>query len=130
MSSPSALLSEARHLLDTRAADLRGTWPRAVALLGRQSLEGALDAFWHRHAPGAEEASRAAQLLCLASYLDDLHVVRGVRYAWHGFSRACHHHVYELSPTAIELESLLTATAQFVEVASALERERAARDRL
>jgi hypothetical protein len=32
-----------------------------------------------------------------------------VRYAWHGLSRACHHQVYELPPTATELERWLDA---------------------
>jgi hypothetical protein len=41
-------------------------------------------------------------------------VVSGVRSAWHGLSRACHHQVYELSPTATELERWLDAVDAFL----------------
>jgi len=116
------LLAEARGLLagdggrredGRRGGPLAGTWPRAVALLGRQALEQALDDFWRQRARGVEQASTHAQLLCLSTYLDDAEVVSSVRYAWHGLSRACHHHVYELPPTAEELQALLEAVERF-----------------
>jgi hypothetical protein len=113
------LLHQARALMQapqSGQADLAGVWPRAVALLGRQALEQALDAYWRQHAPGVEHASRLAQLLCLPAYLDDRDVASGVRYAWYGLSRACHHHAYELSPTAEELAALLDATDAFVSI--------------
>jgi hypothetical protein len=106
------ILQQARGLMRAPEAghdDLGGTWPRAVALLARQALEQGLDDFWSARAPRVREASRHAQLLCLAAYLDDEGVVSGVRYAWHGLSRACHHQVYELPPTATELEHWLDA---------------------
>ena len=78
-------------------------------MLARQALEQGLDDFWGARAPRVREASRHAQLLCLGAYLLDDDVVSGVRYAWHGLSRACHHQVYELPPTATELERWLDA---------------------
>ena len=91
------------------APDLAGIWPRSAAVLARQALEQGLDDFWGARAPRVREVSRHAQLLCLGAYLQDDKVVSGVRSAWHGLSRACHHHVYELSPTATELERWLDA---------------------
>lgn len=117
MSESAALLRDARGLMTMRGAGMHGRWPRAAALLGRQALEHALDAFWNKHSPGVVKASRHAQLLCLSAYLDDAEVVRSARYAWHGLSRACHHHVYELPPTAGELEHLLAMAERLVHVA-------------
>jgi hypothetical protein len=107
------LLKAARSLLKARLGALHGIWPRAVALLGRQSLERAMDDFWTRLAPDVQNASRTAQLLCLSTYLDDPELVRGIRYAWHAFSRSCHHHIYELAPTAAEIEGMLAVTEEF-----------------
>jgi hypothetical protein len=96
------------------APDLAGIWPRSAAVLARQALEQGLDDFWGARAPRVREVSRHAQLLCLGAYLQDDDVVSGVRYAWHGLSRACHHQVYELPPTATELERWLDAVDALV----------------
>jgi hypothetical protein len=99
----------------TRASDRthnRGTsglWPRATALLARQALEQGLDDLWGALSPRVREASRHAQLLCLGEFVRDEALVSGARYAWHGLSRACHHQVYELPPTAGELGTWLDA---------------------
>jgi len=109
------LAAQARALMGARARPaepsewLLGTWPRSVAVLARQALEQGLDDFWGARAPRVREASRYAQMLCLGAYLPDGGVVSGVRYAWHGLSRACHHRDYELPPTATELEQWLDA---------------------
>ena len=89
--SPAELLAEAERLFTTRATDLRGTWPRAVALLTRQALEQTLDDLWRWKAPGQELASRRAQLLCLGWDIRDEALAQEVRYAWAALSRACHH---------------------------------------
>jgi hypothetical protein len=93
---------------------LAGLWPRAVALLGRQALEQGLDDFWRAVAPRVGEASRHAQLLCLGAFESDEELVSGVRHAWHGLSRACHHQVYELPPAAAELERWLDAVERLI----------------
>jgi hypothetical protein len=101
--TPDVLLAEAQRLLESRAADLRGTWPRAVALLTRQAVEQTLDDLWRWKAPGTERASRRAQLLCLGSYIGDEALAQEVRYAWAALSRACHHQPYEVGGTAEDL---------------------------
>jgi hypothetical protein len=95
-------------------AGLVGAWPRAVAVLGRQALEHALDDFWSAEAPLVRAVPRHPQLVCLGAYLPAGDVVSGVRAAWHGLSRACHHHVYELPPTAEELGRWLDAVEAFI----------------
>jgi hypothetical protein len=91
-----------------------GSWARAAALLARQALEQGLDDLWGAVSPRVREASRHAQLLCLGEFIRDEEVVNGARYAWHGLSRACHHQVYELSPTEAELSTWLDAVDRLV----------------
>lgn len=79
-----------------------GLWPRAAALLARQALEAALDDYWALRAPGVERSSMRAQLVCLRELADEDTGERA-SHAWWALSRACHHHPYELSPTASEL---------------------------
>ena len=100
------LLNLARSIMRVPRADLVGTWPRASAILGRQALEIALDQLWARVAPGVENASGRAQLVCLPEYVD-AELTSRVRYSWHALSGACHHHAYELPPIVSELNSWL-----------------------
>lgn len=101
---PSGLLEAARSVASTCAEPYR---PRAVALLARQALEGALDAHWRARAPGVEECSTRTQLICLPDYLGDTELAEDTGYAWWALSRVCHHHPYELAPTPAELADLL-----------------------
>jgi hypothetical protein len=103
-----------------------GIWPRATALLARQALESALDDLWRLRAPGLEQCSVRAQLLCLPYYLSgDDKLPERVAYTWVGLSRAVHFHPYELPPTSSELLAWLTTVAQLVEsVESACDRAR------
>ena len=103
---PQELLAAARQLLERPEAGTAGVWPRAAALLGRQALELLLAELWQRRAPGTEEASMRAQLICLPRYLDAALAGR-VAYAWGALSDACHQHAYELAPTAPELRRWL-----------------------
>jgi hypothetical protein len=45
------------------------------------------------------------QLICLRSYLGDAPLAARAGHAWSALRRACHHHPYELAPTAFELDS-------------------------
>jgi hypothetical protein len=97
------LLAAARLLADRADDDTQGLWPRAAALLARQSLEVALKTYWRIKAPGVEESSLRAQFLCLGSWISDAPLARRAYYAWSALSRASHHHPYELTPTRDEL---------------------------
>lgn len=114
MTTSGSLVAWARAVLDHPELGVVGAWPRAAALLARQSLEEGLDRFWERNVPPMTDASRATQLSCLDQYLKDRQLVDGVRTAWAALSRACHHHVYELAPTAPELDHWLTTVEGLV----------------
>ena len=93
---------------------LFGCWARASALLARQSLEMAVDRLWRTRTPLVAGCSMAAQLLVLPSYLRDQEAARDAAYAWSALSRACHHHAYELPPTASEVRVLIALTWRVV----------------
>ncbi len=112
------LLHHARSLIKRRDGP-EGVWPRAAAFLARQVLEEALDRRWAATHAGVERASRATQLACLGLLLTDAGLVSDARSVWASLSRACHHHHYELGPTAGQLELWIRQTARLVD---ALER--------
>jgi len=97
-------LETARSLLRKPEARTAGLWPRAAALLARQALEMALDQYWKTKRPGLELCTTHAQLLCLREYWEDKEEAGRIHLAWIALSRACHHHPYELAPTAEELD--------------------------
>ena len=109
------LLKWANELTRTPLDATRGRWPRVAAVLGRQALEDALLRLWAGSAPGVEASSMRAQLLCLGSYTDG-NLADRVSYAYGGLTRACHHHPYELSPTATEIGGWLDDVAALVEM--------------
>ena len=98
------LIAAAREVVGRPDPDLDGVWPRAAAFLARQALEDALDQLWDRNLPDMRYASRSSQLACLGYATPDRELTDGIKAAWHALSRACHHHHYELAPTAPELE--------------------------
>ena len=107
--SPEALLGEARRLLEQPNARTAGLWPRAVALLARQALEGALVRYWQgRGLAAVAETSLRSQLLCL-SQLASSEVAGPASYTWAALTSACHAHAYELAPTASELGGWIEA---------------------
>jgi len=108
--SPQELADAAERVLVDPGDALFGSWARASAMLARQSLESAIDLLWKTRAPLMAQSSMASQLLVLPSYLRDQEAARDAAYAWSALSRACHHHAYELQPTASELRSLIGLT--------------------
>jgi hypothetical protein len=92
-----------------------GLWPRASALLALQALEASLLRLWHRRALDLQGCSMRTQLICLRSYLEDAKLAARTGHAWSALSRACHHHAYELGPTAGELRSWFSVVSELVE---------------
>ena len=109
------LLRWANELTRAPLDATRGRWPRVAAVLGRQALEDALDRLWAGVAPGVEDSSMRAQLLCLGSYTG-ANLADRVSFAYGGLTRACHHHSYELSPTAAEIGGWLDDVAALVDM--------------
>lgn len=115
MSAPAAtaLLGLGRDLLGREGLALGGERHRAVALVARQALERAIAAALERRAPGTSRVSARAQLLCLPTYAPTEPAL-AARYLWSVLSRACHHHAYELTPTAEELTGWLAETERVI----------------
>lgn len=113
--APLEILSEADALIRIRGGGGAGLWPRTAAVLGRQAIEGALRQYWDLREPGLARCSSHAQLLCLVAYFGKRELAQETSVAWSALSRACHHHPYELSPTAGELRAWLTTAQAFAE---------------
>jgi hypothetical protein len=120
--TPEDLLDTAQALLSRTDANAKGLWPRAAAHLCRQALEASLAQWWAKRLPGMENATMRAQLACLPTYLTDDGLAGRVAYTWSGLSEACHHHVYELAPTATELSAWLDTATELVEAVAISER--------
>lgn len=118
------LLDHARRLITGPDGPI-GVWPRAAALLARQALEDALDRLWRLSVPQMRQASRRTQMICLGMLLKDEALIADVRAVWSSLSRACHHHHYELAPTAAELEGWIQQTEHLL---TALEPSPVSRD--
>jgi hypothetical protein len=103
---PAQLVAMARDLLQRASPSTAGLWPRAAALLARNALEIAVDDYWSRKRIPLDSCPTFPQLICLREYLDDPDLAGRVHHAWNALSGACHHHPYELAPTAGELEGL------------------------
>lgn len=99
------LLAAARSIMRRDDAATAGVWPRASAFLARQALEESLDDVWRHQAGTAEltDCPMRTQLLCARAYLD-VDLAGRIAWTWAALSRACHHHSYELAPTAAELQ--------------------------
>ena len=108
------LLKWANELTTTPLDATKGRWSRVAAMLGRQALEDAMKRLWVATAPGVQDSSMRAQLLCLGAYADD-ELADRVSYAYAELTRACHHHPYELSPTAGEITGWLGDVAALIE---------------
>ena len=105
------VISDARVLLDHHIGATEFVWPRAAAVLGRQAIELSLDVLWRARAPGLQECSARAQLICLPTLLEP-ELAGSVDYVYSALSNACHHHPYELSPARSELISWLAICEQ------------------
>lgn len=110
---PAELIALSRGLLSRTDPETAGLWPRASALLARQALESALDRYWTARGVALDACPTLPQLVCLSRYLDDADLAGQVRHAWNALSDACHHHAYDLAPTAEELGALLEVVEAF-----------------
>jgi hypothetical protein len=109
------LLAAVRRLVERPDVATAGVWRRAAALLARQALELALAGLWAARpaAAGLDRSSMRSQLLCLTAYLDG-HTATRAACLYAALSRACHHHLYALAPTATELTRWLNETTDLV----------------
>lgn len=99
---PRWALAQAHTMLERGSDVTAGRWPRAAALLARQALEEQVARWCSELSPEVAHVSRRAQLLCLSSVVEP-GFARDAAHVWSALSNACHHHAYELPPTADEL---------------------------
>lgn len=97
------LLHAARLVLERDEVSGFANRSRGAALLGRLAIETALARYWRSTAPGAEHASRKAQFVSLRYHSADTGLATTAHQAWAELSAACHHHPYDLAPTAAEV---------------------------
>ncbi|MET3806801.1 hypothetical protein ABIB25_003821 [Nakamurella sp. UYEF19] len=100
------VLTMAEAVLDGSVSVPDGNSARAAAVLARQALEEIVDERCAAVAPGLARPSMRSRLIILTA-LDDADVGACAQAAWDGLSRACHHHSYELQPTAGEVRDLM-----------------------
>jgi hypothetical protein len=117
--APRDLLGLAEGLLRRGDPATAGLWPRASAILAQQALEASLGVLWQRRALALDGCPVRAQLICLPSYLDDAELAARASHTWAALDRACHHHAYELAPTAGELRDWLAVVERLAERVSA-----------
>jgi hypothetical protein len=109
------LLAMADDLLRRADPATAGLWPRASALLALAALEASLLRLWQGRALDLQGCSMRTQLICLRSYLEDAKLAARTGHAWSALSRACHHHAYELGPTAGELRSWFSVVSELIQ---------------
>ena len=100
---PQEVLSLARGLLGRADPETAGLWPRAAALLACRAVEASVQRLWQHRQLDFRGCSMRVQLIFLRAYLGDADLAARASHAWSALSRACHHHAYELAPTAGEL---------------------------
>jgi len=116
---PVALLETADRMLRRADSDTAGLWPRTSALLALEALETSVRSLWERRGLAFQGCSMRTQLICLRSYLEDARLAARVGHAWSALNRACHHHPYELAPTAGELEAWFSVVGELTSASSA-----------
>lgn len=100
------LLSSAQAILDGTIAMPHHQAPRAAAFLARQGLEDLALVLCVRHGIHSGMETMGARLIVLRERVDRTTADKLER-AWAGLSRACHHHAFELPPTASEVRGLI-----------------------
>lgn len=99
---------------------LAGTHPippaqatRAAAILTRLGFEDVMRAWCDRWGAPSSWHNMRSQLIALRC-LADRTTADLAATAWAGLSNACHHHAYELAPTAGEIAHLVDQTEQLI----------------
>jgi hypothetical protein len=118
MTGPAAardLLGMSRSVLGRADPQTAGVWPRASALLACRAVEATVHRLWDRRALDLRGCPMRVQLIFLRTYLGDADLAARAGHAWSALSRACHHHAYELAPTAAELRGWLAVVEELVQ---------------
>lgn len=79
--------------------------PYGCALIARTELEAWIDEKCRTLDAELPKASARVQLLCLPHVVGQ-ELADFVAFTWNALSDACHHHAYELPPSAVQLSRL------------------------
>jgi hypothetical protein len=101
-----SLLDHAQALLDGTIRLPGSIAPRAAAFLVRQALEETARTLCREAGADIDRASMRSKLTALRVLYGD-HLADTLNVAWGELCNACHHHAYELAPTADEVHHLL-----------------------
>ncbi|HEY7510501.1 MAG TPA: hypothetical protein VIG50_09615 [Vicinamibacteria bacterium] len=113
-SGPHELLRMARTVLGRADPETAGVWPRASALLACRAVETTVNGLWDERGLDLRGCPMRVQLIFLRTYLSDADLAARAGHAWSALSRACHHHAYELAPTAVELRRWLAVVEELI----------------
>ncbi|MDQ3485608.1 MAG: hypothetical protein M3445_09420, partial [Actinomycetota bacterium] len=101
MSTRGSLLEQASAVLEEASSAHSN---RAACWIARVALESAVDDLLETKQRSAPDASMRSKLTVLQVAFDQNDAVSArAEYAWSRLSQACHHHAFELSPTATEV---------------------------
>lgn len=117
MSTSTSLLQQASAVLEESTPNSN----RAACWIARAALENAIDDLLEmkgRSAPGATMRSKLTLLQVAFGREDELPA--RAEYVWSRLSQTCHHHAFELAPTAIEVRHLIQLARTLVNEASAV----------
>jgi hypothetical protein len=107
----STALDNARAVLDGRTPVPPGQQARLAAFLGRQALEDVVDSICEKEDRSLHHPVTMRSRLTVLEIVHGPEVARAAEVAWIGLSDACHHHAYELAPTAAEVSHLIDIVA-------------------
>lgn len=110
-------MSSAHSLIEQATSVLAEATPysnRAACWIARAALESAVDDILVSRDRNAAAATMRSKLTVLQVALEKTHaeVPALAEYAWNGLSLACHHHAFELTPTASEVQHLIDLVRQ------------------
>jgi len=115
--TPRVVLSLAHGVLGRADPATVGLWPRVSALLACRALEATVCRLWERRTLDLQGCPMRIQLICLRTYLEDADLAARAGHTWSALSRACHHHAYEVAPTAAELRDWLSVVDELIQKA-------------
>ncbi|MFC5262518.1 hypothetical protein ACFPJ1_10430 [Kribbella qitaiheensis] len=108
------LLQRAEEILDEKKSTPQRRPTQIAAFLIRQALEEAVAGHCERLITRLDHPVTMRSRLTVLHLFDQTGAAETAEYTWNALSRACHHHAYELAPTASELQHLLALVRQLV----------------
>lgn len=107
----SAGLARAEELLRP-GGSATGSSARLAAFLARQEVESLIDERCRELTGGDATGATMRSRIVVLTALDETDTSRVLAAAWYELSGYCHHHAYELSPTASQVRGVVAAVLE------------------